>query len=303
MSRIIRTITQTLIFPEGTNHHLLPFKTPPCKPLRDGGVCWSGISDAPEGYLVERRQPDEHELLYTIEGEAYLETGKRRMTVGPSDLLVLPCTGSYRYGVSAGHWRIMWFHLDRIDLWSSLEALQPHVREETMKQELLAATQGLLGEGVRSDMGASRLVSLFAEQIVLYLAREVSSDDRAHDRRMRQLLDGLLRRLDANLQKAWDVHEMAEQLHMSPAQFHRVCLRYLGKTPKGILRDLRMRRAEDLLIHYDRPLAAIADEVGYDSPYAFSTAFKKHAGVSPHTYRTSLFADRRPFHKGVRNGS
>ena len=303
MSKIIRSITETLIFPEGTNHNLIPFSTPPCKPLRDAGICFSGISDTPEGYIVERRRPGNHELLYTLEGEGYLESGKRVVTVGPSDLMVLPGNAHYRYGVAAGQWRILWFHLESIGLWSSLEGMQPHVRGETVKRDVLAAAEGLLTESLRNSVGAGRLVSLFAEQIVLYLAREVSADDKAHDRRMRQLLDGLLRRLNEALQRDWDVRNMADQLQVSPAQFHRVCLRYLGKTPKNVLRDLRMRRAEDLLIHYDHPLASIADEVGYGSPYAFSNAFKRHTGISPKAYRSSLLTNRRQISRGGKTSS
>lgn len=303
MPKIIRTITETLIFPDGTNHNLMPFNTPPCKPLRDAGIRWSGISDTPEGYRVERRRVGDHELLYTLEGEGYLESGKRTVAVGPSDLMVLPGNADYQYGAAGGPWRILWFHLSSIGLWSSLESMQPHVRGETVKRDLLAAVEGLLAESLRNHVGAARLTGLFAEQIVLYLAREVSADDKAHHRRMRELLDGLLRRLNATLQQDWDVRNMADQLHVSPAQFHRICLRYLGKAPKSLLRDLRMRRAEDLLIHYDHPLAAIADEVGYASSYAFSNAFKRHVGISPQAYRSGLLTKRRPIAKGAKTGS
>jgi len=43
--------------------------------------------------------------------------------------------------------------------------------------------------------------------------------------------------------------------------------------------------AADLLAETDASIAAIAEQVGYGSPFALSTAFKRTRGVSPQRYR------------------
>ena len=48
---------------------------------------------------------------------------------------------------------------------------------------------------------------------------------------------------------------------------------------------MRMQKAKALLVGTDRPITDIAFDVGcHDSTY-FSTAFRKHEGMSPREYR------------------
>jgi AraC-like DNA-binding protein len=51
------------------------------------------------------------------------------------------------------------------------------------------------------------------------------------------------------------------------------------------LASWRMSLAADLLRQGDEPILRVATEVGYSSPFTFSTAFKRHYGLSPLTYR------------------
>jgi AraC-like DNA-binding protein len=46
-----------------------------------------------------------------------------------------------------------------------------------------------------------------------------------------------------------------------------------------------MRRAASLLISTDRKMELLARSVGYQDPFAFSTAFKRHFGLSRTQYR------------------
>jgi AraC-like DNA-binding protein len=48
-----------------------------------------------------------------------------------------------------------------------------------------------------------------------------------------------------------------------------------------------MTSAARLLRTGDQPLAAVARQVGYGSPFAFSHAFKRHFGHTPGHYRAS----------------
>ncbi len=48
---------------------------------------------------------------------------------------------------------------------------------------------------------------------------------------------------------------------------------------------LRMRQAMALLASESYTIETVAQQVGYDSPFAFSAAFKRHQGVSPSEYR------------------
>lgn len=59
-------------------------------------------------------------------------------------------------------------------------------------------------------------------------------------------------------------------------------------TASGYLTAWRLSLAADLLAEQGWPIAAVAGRVGYGSPFALSTAFKRRYGVSPDQYRRRL---------------
>ena len=56
------------------------------------------------------------------------------------------------------------------------------------------------------------------------------------------------------------------------------------------LTNWRLSLAGDLLSEPGTTIGAVADRVGYGSPYALSAAFKRVRGVSPQQYRARLAA-------------
>jgi AraC-like DNA-binding protein len=46
-----------------------------------------------------------------------------------------------------------------------------------------------------------------------------------------------------------------------------------------------MARAEELLRRTDYPLRAIADQLGFADQFGFSSAFRRHRGCSPSSFR------------------
>jgi AraC-like DNA-binding protein len=83
----------------------------------------------------------------------------------------------------------------------------------------------------------------------------------------------------------WTVAALAGGVGMSRAGFSRRFTNAVGQPPMSYLTSWRMALAADLLKQDDEPIVRVAKEVGYSSPFTFSTAFKRHYGLSPLTYR------------------
>jgi AraC-like DNA-binding protein len=85
----------------------------------------------------------------------------------------------------------------------------------------------------------------------------------------------------------WTVAELARQAHISrasmAARFHAA----VGQPPMMCLKTWRLALAADRLASSAATTAAIAQEVGYSSAFAFSAAFSKVYGISPTGYRRS----------------
>ena len=61
----------------------------------------------------------------------------------------------------------------------------------------------------------------------------------------------------------------------------------VGEPPMKFLTGWRMALAADLLCEPDATVGTVAQKVGYSSPIALSTAFKRVRGVSPQEHRAS----------------
>lgn len=85
----------------------------------------------------------------------------------------------------------------------------------------------------------------------------------------------------------WTVASLAQATGSSRAAFARRFTQQMGIGPVGYLTEWRMSVAADLLEDPQRTVSSIAREVGYSSPFALTTAFTRHHGVSPRAYRSA----------------
>ncbi|MFF4360675.1 cupin domain-containing protein [Streptomyces sp. NPDC001604] len=84
----------------------------------------------------------------------------------------------------------------------------------------------------------------------------------------------------------WTVASLAAKAGVSRAALARRFTGLLGEPPMTYLTGRRLALAADRLRDTDDTLEAIARQVGYGSPFALSSAFKRVYGVSPQEHRT-----------------
>lgn len=105
---------------------------------------------------------------------------------------------------------------------------------------------------------------------------------------LRGLQDPAIARALATLHEAyghdWTIETLARAVGLSRATFAARFRDLVGEAPMAYLFGCRMRQASRLL-HEGKSLGQVAEAVGYSSEAAFSTAFRRHAGVSPGQFR------------------
>jgi AraC family transcriptional regulator len=79
--------------------------------------------------------------------------------------------------------------------------------------------------------------------------------------------------------------EIAAAVGVHPTHLARVFRQHFRCTIGGYLRGLRIEQARHELSASDTPLIEIATTVGYCDQSHFSTAFKRHTGMTPSEYR------------------
>ncbi len=89
--------------------------------------------------------------------------------------------------------------------------------------------------------------------------------------------------------ETWSPESLAQRLNVSRATLASRFRATVGEPPMTYLTNWRMLLASEMLADPRLTTAQIATEVGYGSPSALSTAFKRRFGVSPTRYRGRTF--------------
>jgi transcriptional regulator GlxA family with amidase domain len=141
---------------------------------------------------------------------------------------------------------------------------------------------------VEEDLGR-RLALAVAQWMVVFLKRPGGqaqfsaqlSAQLADQEPLRELQVWVLGHLQADL----TVESLAQRIHMSPRNFHRVFRRLVGITPGRFVERARVESARRLLEETSRGIPEIAVRCGFGGPETMRVAFRRNLGVSPKNYR------------------
>jgi AraC-like DNA-binding protein len=156
---------------------------------------------------------------------------------------------------------------------------------ETPLVDLLAAEAG--NEGPGQEAYLDRLLDLL---LIAVLRTWFDRDENAptwwhaeHD----PVVGPALKLIYNNPDHPWTVANLAAAVGSSRAVFASRFTEQVGEPPIAFLTSWRLALAADLLRASRATIAAIARQVGYSTPFALSSAFKRAYGVSPNTYRAT----------------
>lgn len=99
------------------------------------------------------------------------------------------------------------------------------------------------------------------------------------------LMEKIMKAVNARLDDSdFNVEALAEEVGLSRVQLHRRMKELTGITVGEFIRNLRLQQAAKLLAAGDTTVAQVTYAVGFANPTHFSSAFKKHFGVTPSDY-------------------
>ena len=98
------------------------------------------------------------------------------------------------------------------------------------------------------------------------------------------VLPAIIQAIRQNL-KSITLEELTRQFGMSESELKRYIVRESGYTYRYLLRDLRLRRAVELLRNTNLSMERIMEETGYSNMNNFYRSFKEHFGQTPLEFR------------------
>jgi transcriptional regulator GlxA family with amidase domain len=155
--------------------------------------------------------------------------------------------------------------------------------------ELLAEARSLdapINQGDLAALARRQLLGFRLLEILLEHAevRRLAPADPELDR-----LLPVLHYVDSHLRGPVPMAELARQAGLSTSRFHHVFRRVLGITPKAYVQRARLRLAQHLLITSTIPVADVAEQAGFASPYHFSHVFRRQMHTTPTEFRKDFW--------------
>lgn len=91
--------------------------------------------------------------------------------------------------------------------------------------------------------------------------------------------------MNSDLTEPWSANGLAHKLNIDVSYLGRLFKSTLGMSPMSWLAQTRAERAAYLLARTDKPVSAVAIEVGWPDPVHFARRFRGHFGISASAYR------------------
>ncbi|MDV2979903.1 MULTISPECIES: AraC family transcriptional regulator [Micrococcaceae] len=168
-----------------------------------------------------------------------------------------------------------------------LSSLPPHVLIQQAENPIVAVLMEEIDrDGVAQASVLDRLLDLLLIGAVRSWTAQVPNAEHNWLTAERDpAVQQAIRLIHSSPDMPWTVESLAGRVGVSRASLARRFHERVGKPPMAYLNHWRLAKAADLMADERLTLTTISRQVGYASPFSFSTSFKKRYGVSPQEYR------------------
>jgi AraC family transcriptional regulator len=149
--------------------------------------------------------------------------------------------------------------------------------------QMVLLLRSIIGE-IESDALDHVLVDALNTALAVQLARHfrgTATPLLPPTRLSRERLSRVLDYIEAHLDGAPSLNDLAAVACLSPFHFSRCFKQSMGVAPHRYVMTRRIARARRFVLHSDMPLTEIAAAVGFDSQSSFTARFGREVGVSP----------------------
>jgi AraC-like DNA-binding protein len=209
-----------------------------------------------------------------------LTTEQGAFTIGPETMTVIPAHVPARFEIQGDIWDMCWLLLPATLQWNQWMPETAEIRATSQALNVFHLSHVIDQERA---LGAAFRESSF-EKLSHYIEMNLKAKLPEYEDR----LASAFAQIEQSLHKPWTVADVARLTFYSEPHLYRLCRERFGKSPKQLIRELRIDRAKQLLEHTDWPLAELAGRLGFSDQFNFSNRFKKEVGLSPAKYRQKV---------------
>lgn len=221
-------------------------------------------------FILERGSHPGDSIIIVLEGSFFCETHNQQYTIGQNEIfffksndpfqrkIISPMTAIYIIFDTLpfdSNKKIAPFYDTRIT--ESIHFLVNEINKDDVK-----LTEHFINDILYcctcSNKKADPLVSEIVQYIEKHYNQNISLDQLA---------------LTFNLSKQWLILRFKKEMNITPITY---------------LNNFRMKKAKELLLQRETLISEVAFACGFETPYYFTNAFKKHFGISPGIWRKNM---------------
>lgn len=248
------------------------------------------------------------EILYLIEGQAYVEAGKETYVLEPEDLIIFYSQVPHSIYLSGSfplHYYVLKFDPMHLDIpSSSLPGISDILRMAQSEPGLRCCFR-------RKELEHTRMRALFDRAVDVVTHKKFGYDIQAHslycmiisellsiwykkgfriheipaDNSDQKALVSAAQYINCHYSEEIRVEHLAALAGMSYSSFAAKFHRYYGMPCSTYIRKVRISRAEDLLLQTDYDLTYIRQETGFCDCSHLIRAFREEKGATPKQFR------------------
>lgn len=245
-------------------------------------------------FLLYEDRYAEWAIFAIEEGVIYYEIGGRKGTAAFGDLLLCPPGIVFRRVVVEPvrlHFiRVTWEHEQGADV--DPASVLPYGKITLQGTERLAANYAVQRSmPVVSTFVQDRRRNHFFRDIWYAYCLEEETVDSGSPAAARQKADELMKQAEKRIRhrafERFELRQIAEELHISPAQLTKRFQASFEQTPTNYLTRLRLEKARSLLTETYLTVDQIAQCCGYENGFYLSRIFTKQLRMPPTEYRST----------------
>lgn len=234
----------------------------------------ANLHDKPRRRAIDIAQHRILQITLSGEGRCWVNGRWDRAPAGAAYIIPKGAEWMWRYEATERPWEHLFVVLEpEFELSESWKHTTSFIRRRCDPTDLAWTFRQFYKE----TLGKGRvpiLVNLC--EIMVCLARELFDEEEHHYR-----LSNLWMVVAEDLARPWDLATLSKKAGMCQEKLRLLCHNETGRSPIAQVTYLRMRHAAVLVQQGYLNVQQIGAQVGYENPFNFSLAFKRHYGLSP----------------------
>jgi AraC-like DNA-binding protein len=212
-----------------------------------------------------------HQLVLPLHGSINISVGEFSGLISIGDCVIIKSGETHKF---KAHEDARFIVVDSDKLPANI--IESHNEKVTINAPLLALIQ-FIETQLNHHINPTIELATFD---LFYQLLAIQSLSNNRDKRLNKVLSYISENLTDEINNT----QLAKLACLSMTQFKKVFKEDMGATTQHYVTKQRMNKAKTLLTHTDTPIAIIAEQVGYQSPSAFSRKFKAYFGHSPKAF-------------------